>query len=141
MEQINTTTPNLQVQPNQVVPNPKNHIPPVIHKPYFLFLFVFLIICITLFIIWASYRIYQIKKQREIPNSSPGAKIINTVKSPRPNFDAITNAEEVVFACSPQNSGECALYPIINIEELCPITFKTENCDNQCDNPANLCKQ
>ena len=84
----------------------------ITRKPIFLYLIGFIIICLTLFILWQGYRLYQAKH----PPTKPGA-----------------------YACSPD--GQCLLYPETVAAELCPITFQSETCDDQCDNPLNLCRQ
>jgi len=44
-----------------------------------------------------------------------------------------------VYACSPDD--QCRLYPQPVAAELCPITFQSEDCNNQCGNPLNHCGQ
>lgn len=81
-------------------------------KPILFYLIGFIIICLTLFVLWQGYLFYKAKH----PPTRPG-----------------------VYACSPD--GQCLLYPKAATAELCPITFQSETCDNQCDNPKNRCSQ
>lgn len=84
----------------------------ITRKPILLYLLGFLVICLTLYLLWGGYRLYQAKH----PPSRPG-----------------------IYACSPD--GQCLLYPKTSAAELCPITFQSETCDNQCNNPNNRCSQ
>lgn len=84
-------------------------------KPILFYLIGFVSVCLTMFVLWQSYRLYQAKYQAKYPPTRPG-----------------------VYACSPD--GKCLLYPKQATAELCPITFQSETCDNQCDNLMNRCK-
>lgn len=103
-------------------------------KPIFLYLIGFFIFCIILFIFWASYRIYQIRKKSTTSN-------IKTETIDDSNKTNNFKMEGGMHACAPQNGGKCLIYPLTVINEICPITFNTNNCDNKCGDPTNHCKE
>jgi len=133
----NELDPNQRPVSGQTVPMAPqvSQIPasPPTRKPIIPYLIGFLIFFLMLFIFWGSYRIYQIGKQ---PKGS-GPNTPTVVKNPA----TVTVTEKGVYACAPQGDGGCALYPSFHAKQVCPITFQTDNCDNQCGDKANWCTQ